>query len=199
MLVTAVAVLAVLAALQLLLVLGVIRRLREHTEQLARISRGELRPGVPGGPMIMAPGGSVGEFSAATIDGATIDRAGVPQPALFAFFSAGCGACRAAATELARYAADVPGGRDHVIAVIGDGDRAAELVELVRQVAHVIIEPEGGPVEAAFDVNGFPTYAYVANGGTVLASGYELGALPLPRAPRAEAAPPLALAPSGRA
>lgn len=196
MLVTAIAVLAVLAAVQLLLVLGVIRRLREHTAVLARIRVGE-----PGAPVIVSPGESVGEFSAATIDGATIDRAGVPQPALFAFFSSGCGACRAAAAELARYAADLPGGRDHVIAVIGDGDRAAELVDLVRDVARVIVEPEGGPVEAAFEVSGFPSYAYVANGWTVLASGYELGALPLPlpRAPRAEVAPPLSLAPSGRA
>src|SRR5262245_26646279 len=132
----AVVVLAALAALQLLLVLGVIRRLREHTRVIARVHVSE-----PDEPMILPPGGSVGEFSATTLDGATLDRSGVPQPALFAFFSSGCGACRPAAAELARYASEMSGGRDHVIAVIGDGDKAAELADLVRGVARVIVEP----------------------------------------------------------
>ncbi|MBP2704100.1 hypothetical protein JOL79_09790 [Microbispora sp. RL4-1S] len=170
-LIALVALLAAVCLTDLLLTVGVIRRLRVHSELLSGSTRPQDDP-------VMAPGGTVGPFSAVTVGGVEISDATLPVPALVGVFSPGCPACAERLPLFAERARAFPGGREHVLAVLTgtEPEVAAERDALVG-VARVVIEPPGTGVSRALRVRGFPSFALLGAGGTVLASGVTLDVL----------------------
>lgn len=165
-LIAAVVVLALFCVLNAVFCLGIVRRLREHTELLDKLGRGGQTD------LIHAEGTPVGAFTASTVDG---EVASVPTVA--AFFAPGCGPCAEERPKFVAFAAAYP--RERVLAVVTglDDEAAAPLVAALRDVATVVREDDGGPVQQAFGVGGYPTFALV-EAGVVTASGTRVAALP---------------------
>lgn len=168
-----IAVLGALTLLNLLLTYGVIRRLREHTRLLAGI--GSAAP-------MLAPGSTVGDFAATTLDGELVSRDALSGQTLVGFFSPGCPACTERLPDFVARAATPAHGRARTLAVIAGGDESyAAQREQLAAVARVVVEPErSGPVGRAFGVSAYPVFALVDPAGEVLASGYTLDSIPAP-------------------
>lgn len=152
-----------LCLLNLVLSFGVIRRLREHTELLA-----ERDSPVPGLPV----GSQAADFTATTTDGETVSRDLLSDDTLVAFLTPNCGPCREQLPELAKVAANWPGGRDRTLAVVaGDPVAAAAYVELLSPVARVVVEESlDSSAIRAFEVAGYPLFGLVDRDGTILRS-----------------------------
>jgi thiol-disulfide isomerase/thioredoxin len=168
-LVAAVVLVGALGAVNLLFCLGVVRRLREHTEILNEMSAAPA--------LILPAGKTVADFAAVTVAGTPVSRGSLAGPTLVAFFSPGCGPC---AEQLPRFA-DLVRGRPpgRVLAVVCGGDEvaAAPMVEPLREVAEVVREDGTGPMQEAFAVRGFPTFAVVEPGGLVRTAAQRVDAL----------------------
>ncbi|WP_329430731.1 hypothetical protein OG339_23295 [Streptosporangium sp. NBC_01495] len=164
--------LGLLVVTNLILTVGVIRRLREHTAELAT-----LRGGGSGGvdvDVAMSAGSSVGGFDATSVADLPVGLATLGERPLAGFFSPHCQPCKERLPSFVEYAATRPGGRDAVLAVaVGTREETAALVELLRPVATVVVEPDRGPVQRAFGISGFPAFVLVEE-GVVSASGYDL-------------------------
>lgn len=159
-----------LAAVNLLLTIGVVRRLREHTAELGELRK---RGAAGGGEVALKVGAPVGEFAATSVEGRTVTRDTLGDRPLVGFLSPQCRPCKERLPAFVDFAATRPGGRDRLLAVVvGTGEEAAELVEKVRRVATVVVEPDGGPIQQAFAVTGFPAFVLVEQ-GVVAASDYE--------------------------
>ena len=130
----------VLSLVNLALLLGVIRRLDTLRQQ-----------GAPEESPLPRPGTKIGATAVPGLTGRT----------LVAFFAEHCTVCADLVPAFAAFARDFPG--DHVLVVAvqqnGDTRRYAELTDLAR----VVVEPPGGPVAAAFGVDGFPTFLLLAD------------------------------------
>jgi hypothetical protein len=171
-LVAAVVLVGVLGAVNLLFCLGVIRRLREHTEILDSIGDGHGG----GRDLILPAGETAAEFAAVSLGGRPVSRASLAGPTLVAFFSPGCAPC----TEQLPHFVDLA--RTHspeqVLAVVcGPGD-AAPLVGPLSEVAEVVREEATGPVQEAFAIRGYPSFAVVEPGGLVRQSAQRVDGLP---------------------
>jgi hypothetical protein len=169
-LIAAVVVVGVLCLLDLLLTFGVIRRLREHTAMLNATS-------VPDSPII---GVSVGEspdpFAGVTTAGDTVTRASV-----VAFFSTSCSICPERVPLFVDYLKKHRVPSDRVLAVVvGDPAVPAPYLPSLEGVAQVCTEPEGGELERAFKVVGFPAFALLDAQGEVTATEYNPVRLPEP-------------------
>lgn len=175
-LIAAVVFVGALCTVDLLLTFGVIRRLREHTELLS------TRAGEPGeGPGTVAVGEVPGPFTAVDTDGAEVDHRTGGAGRLVGFFSPGCEPCRTKLPDFVAYAAEFPGGRAQVLAVVsGDEQSAADFTGPLTGVARVVVDGSEGPVATAFGVNGFPAWCVQDEHGVVQHSG--LGREPLPAA-----------------
>ena len=159
----AVVVVGILCVLDLLLSFGIIRRLREQNEALRDLREKQSAAE----PDIMLPAGSRIELS-------DVDVAG----ALVGFFSPGCEPCKERMPQFIEYAT---GHRGKVIAVAaGDPEEVADLVVRLGEVAEVVVETMGGPLHNAFGTTGYPAVGLVDAHGTVVASGWEMSALPVP-------------------
>ena len=157
----AVVVVGILCVLDLLLSFGIIRRLREQNETLRHLRENQSA----GQPPIMLPAGSRIELS-------DVDTAG----ALVGFFSPDCEACKERMPQFIEYAT---GHRGKVIAVAaGDAEEVADLVVRLGEVAEVVVEKLGGPLHTAFGTEGYPAVCLVDDDSTVVASGWEMSALP---------------------
>jgi thiol-disulfide isomerase/thioredoxin len=171
-LVAAVVLVGVLGAVNLLFCLGVIRRLREHTEILDSITDGHAG----GRDLILPAGETAAEFAAVSVGGRPVSRASLAGPTLVAFFSPGCAPCTEQLphfVDLAR--AHSPG---QVLAVVcGPGD-ATPLVEPLGEVAEVVREETTGPLQEAFAIRGFPSFAVVEPGGLVRQTAQRADGLP---------------------
>jgi thiol-disulfide isomerase/thioredoxin len=170
----AVVLLAVLTFANLLLTFGLVHRMRQHALLLTRLAQAARAPA----PVLPA-GTAIGPFAVRTVEGEPFSRGGLDGPTLVGFFSPGCGDCRTAAADFLAVAADLEPGRLHLAAVVTSGPEAAALAVQLSGVARVVVEPEGGPVQAAFGVTGFPAFCLVDRQGRVLASGCDLRELPL--------------------
>lgn len=170
----ALVVVGVLVLLDLLLTFGVIRRLRDHTEQLRRM---QLGPEV----VIAGKGAKVGDFATTTTDGEALSANLLTGETLVGFFSPGCQPCETLLPAFVDYAATMPGGRDHVLAVVAtDTPEASDVTEKVAALspyARTVVAAHEEPVLKAFGVNGYPGVLLVQD-GTVVASGGDLDALP---------------------
>lgn len=178
-LVTGLAVVGALTLLNLVLTLGVIRRLREHTALLGRSSH----PAHAGDSPTRPVDALVGDFTATTVEGATVSRATLAGETVVGFFSPGCEACDKLVPEFVGWAAaNVPGGRNHVLAVVEAFPGEEEHhVALLSEVAQVVVErPGAGRVIAAFGVTAFPALCVVDSDGRIVATGRGLDALPVP-------------------
>jgi thiol-disulfide isomerase/thioredoxin len=157
----AVVVVGILCVLDLLLSFGIIRRLREQNETLRDLRERQTAAQ----PDIMLPAGSRIELS-------DVDVAG----ALVGFFSPDCEACKERMPQFMEYAT---GHRGKVIAVAaGDADEIADMVVRLGEVAEVVVEKTGGPLHNAFGTEGYPALCLVGDDSTVVASGWEMSALP---------------------
>ena len=166
-----------LCALDLLLTLGVIRRLRTHTTVLGQLRGLEEM----GGPPPLPAGASVGGFTAATQDGARCPPSSSTWRSWWASSPPNCDGCMRLLPSFLELAPAIAGGREQVLAVVtGVGDEVEEYVAKLRRVAQVVVEEPQGPVARAFSVNMVPAFVLVGPGGTVVASGSTLDALPVP-------------------
>src|SRR5690349_17585185 len=111
----AVVIVGVMCLVNLVLTFGVIRRLREHTELLNQ--RIVDRAAAPG-PIMLEPGGTVGDFSVTTTDGVGVSRSDLIGRRLVGFFSPTCSACAENMPKYIAHARTQPGGRDAVLSVV---------------------------------------------------------------------------------
>ncbi|GAA2600218.1 TlpA family protein [Dactylosporangium fulvum] len=170
----AVVIVGLLCLLDLLLTVGVIRRLREHTEQLGQLS-------AAGGDSGSLPiGAHVPQFEAGSIDGEPIGL-DAADGTVVGFFSTTCEPCKQLLPEFIDYAANLPGGRSRVLAVVvgEDGDGAATAASL-SSVAQVVVEHHSGTVATAFRTSTFPTLYVVAPDRQVMVSGHTMDVLRSP-------------------
>lgn len=159
-----------LTVTNLILTVGVVRRLREHTAELAALRSG----GAVDSDIALPAGSSVGAFDATSVEGRPVTLTTLGNRPLVGFFSPHCGPCKERLPAFVEHAASRPGGRDAVLAVaVGTEEETAELVELLRLVATIVVEPDQGPVQQAFAVSGFPAFVLV-EGGVVAASDFDL-------------------------
>ncbi|MDX8031928.1 hypothetical protein SK803_17015 [Lentzea sp. BCCO 10_0856] len=165
----AVVVVGILCVLDLLLSFGIIRRLRAQNEALRDLREKQAATE----PDIMAPAGSA--ISLSDVDAADpVDVSG----ALVGFFSPNCEPCKERVPQFIEYAT---GHRGKVIAIAaGDPDEVADMVVRLGEVAEVVVEEMGGPLHTAFGTTGYPAVCLVDGDSTVVASGWEMSALPVP-------------------
>jgi thiol-disulfide isomerase/thioredoxin len=164
----AVILVGALCLVDLLLTVAVIRRLRGHTTQLAELQATSR----PLGPRFLAVGSGMPEFSGQTVDGEVLSSGTLAAgPCAVAFLQSSCQPCRDRVPDLRSFAAEMPGGRARVVAVVtGDGDVADGIVDDLREVAGVVSGPHAAAMVTAFEVTGYPTfYAFVD--GAVRAAG----------------------------
>lgn len=175
-LIAAVVVLGLFCVLNAVFCLGIVRRLREHTELIGKLGKGSAED------LILGAGATAADFTASTVDGDRVSRDALGEPTLVAFLMPGCAPCTIEGPKFVAMAADHPGGRERVLAVVvgSDDDEAAPVVAELRNVATVVREEDGGPVQKAFAVTGFPAFALVAQGGVLLAGENMVNQLPAP-------------------
>ena len=170
----AVVALSLLCLGNLILTVGMLRRLREHTAALDRLA------GDP--PAVMRPPGTVIEdFTASTVDGTSLGRDRLDARTPVGFFSPSCQSCREQLPAFVARAGQAPSGRTLAM-VVGSGTAAGDLAtDLADRLAghFVVLEPPGGPVATAFDVDGSPAFALVGPGGRIEASGFDLATIPI--------------------
>jgi len=159
----AVVVVGILCLLDLLLSFGIIRRLRQQNEALRDLREKQSAEEPP----IMLTAGAHIELSDVDVSGA-----------LVGFFSPNCEPCKERMPQFIEYAT---GHRGKVIAVAaGDADEIADMVVRLGEVAEVIVEDMGGPLHNAFGTEGYPAMCLVDDDSIVVASGWEMSALPVP-------------------
>lgn len=147
-----------LGLVNLLLLAAVIRRLRRQEEE-------RNRP-LESGPR---PGQEVPDFTATTVSGRSVSRAGlIGRPAVLAFLSTDCPACPALVPHLVAHARSTGLTADRMIVVIVGAESAAkELTEPLAGVASLVVEPFPGELSAAFQIAATPTTVLVDADGTV--------------------------------
>ncbi|MES4904070.1 MULTISPECIES: hypothetical protein [unclassified Streptomyces] len=164
-----------LCLVNLVFTYGVIMKLREHSEALAEHS-GPTEGGT-GRPRPL--GSAVSDFTAMTVTGQTVSRHSLAASSVVAFLSPGCLPCEQAVPDFLKYAAAVPGGRDRVLVVVsGQPSEGAEYAERFGEVAHVVVEAPGGPVQSAFAMNGAPAFGVLGAGGSVSVATRSVAELP---------------------
>lgn len=152
-LVSAVAIALTLTLLNLLLTLGVIRRLRELT------TRDTARPG------ILDIGRTPADFTAVDTDGRPVTRPDLTGPVLVGFFSTTCSACVEELPGFVARAGNIPGGRNHALAVVqGDRSAAEDMARLLTGAARVVVEEPDGALATAFQVAAFPAFCLLDDG-----------------------------------
>jgi thiol-disulfide isomerase/thioredoxin len=170
LLAVAVIALAALGLLNLLLTLAVIRRLRVHTELLS--TRSEMSEG-----SVIAVGERPEEFAAVDITGMPVPADG---PRLVGFFSPDCKPCKETLPTFVAHAAGYPQGRSRVLAVVaGDGPGVVDFTGELTPVSQVVVESPDGPVNKAFQVNGYPAWCVLDEHGVVQHSGVGLHDMPV--------------------
>ncbi|GAA3082702.1 TlpA family protein disulfide reductase [Streptosporangium carneum] len=163
----AVVVVGLLGVLNLLLLLAVLRRLRDYGAKwaLAGLDRIVERKSSP------ESGHRVADFEATALDGAPVSLRAPDAPLFTGFFSTGCPSCREEVPRFVEYAAAMPGGPERKLAVVsGTAEQGADIIDAVRRVARVVVEPQDGPVAGAFGVQGSPTFVLLDQDGTVRTS-----------------------------
>ncbi|URM98419.1 redoxin domain-containing protein [Actinomadura madurae] len=169
-LVAGVVLVGVLCAFDLILTLAVVRRLREHA---ALLEGGRAQ--VP----FTAPGTTLPEFSASSLDGTTVTRAFFTEPTIVGLFSTTCASCQERLPEFTERIQGLDARR--VLAVIeGEQDEAEPFTTALAPVATVVVEPVKGPVSTAFGHPASPSFYIVGDGAVVTSSTLSPAGLPVP-------------------
>lgn len=162
----AVLALGLLSLVNTVLLLGVARRLAAGTPAPEPV---EPDP-------FPAPGTKVRAFTAVAADGGPLGPDRLSGRVLAGFFAQGCPMCEESVATFVRLAQEHEGGRDRVLAVVaGRPETAASYVDRLAGAARVLTEPFGGPVCAAFGVDGFPAFLRL-DGPVVLAATGKIAA-----------------------
>ncbi|SMC74926.1 TlpA family protein disulfide reductase [Kibdelosporangium aridum] len=175
LLTAAVVIVGILCVIDLLLSFGIIRRLREQNETLRKVQQ-QAGGGIDA-DIALPAGSTVAMFTATAVSGAEVsnlDGTGF----LIGFFTPNCEPCKERMPEFIEYATRFDG---RVIAVADvDPGAADDMVGRLGEVAEVVLERDGGPVHQALGAKGYPALSLVDGSGTVVASGWEISALPVP-------------------
>ncbi|WP_163508948.1 hypothetical protein [Fodinicola acaciae] len=143
-----------LCLLDLVLTFGVVRRLREHAETLERLLERRSSANVP------AAGRSVGQLTAATVDGERLSFVGATA---VVFVSPECESCRTDLPDLVAWAGDRD--RERVLVVVdttySDG---ADFVAALEKVAQVVLDGADSGIRETFGVEGYPMSCVVVDG-----------------------------------
>jgi hypothetical protein len=158
-----------LCLLDLLLTFGVIRRLREQTDGTSATRT----MGLPAG---RAPA----PFSAVSTAGELVS--GAAGLRIVAFFST-CPKCPERVPPFAEYLRIHRVSRYSVLAVsAGSGTEPQPYLAELATLAQICVEPQGGAIQHAFEVAGFPWFYLLDPDGVVIASGHDPARLPEPAA-----------------
>ncbi|MGC5033160.1 TlpA family protein disulfide reductase [Micromonospora sp. DT229] len=172
-------VVTVLCLVNTTVLLVVLAQLRRQSTLLKVSIEGVENPE----PIMLTAGATVGDFTATTVDGTSVSRAGLRGETLVGFLSPSCPACAESLPGFVARAEAIPGGREQTLAVVlGTGEAATQLCERLAPVAQVINEPERGPVARAFGVDGYPAFGLLS-GDTVVASHFVLDRVPVTSVP----------------
>lgn len=159
-----------LCLLDLLLTFGVLRRLREHATLLA----GQAADQVPG----LAPGARPAPFTAVSTAGETI--AGPSGLRLAAFFSTSCSICPGKIAPFVRYVRSAGLHQDGVLAIVATESGANDYVHELSGAASVCLEPQGGSLGNAFQINGYPAFFLLDADGVIVSAAFDPADLPKP-------------------
>ncbi|MEU6024939.1 MauE/DoxX family redox-associated membrane protein [Micromonospora sp. NPDC047134] len=166
-------VVTVLCLVNTTVLLVVLAQLRRQSTLLKVSIEGVENPE----PIMLTAGATVGDFTATTVDGTPVSRAGLRGETLVGFLSPSCPACAESLPGFVARAEAIP--REQTLAVVlGTGEAATQLCERLAPVAQVINEPERGPVARAFGVDGYPAFGLLS-GDTVVASHFVLDRVPV--------------------
>ena len=172
-LIAAVVVVGCLCLLDLLLTFGVIRRLREHTSMLTGAGGSEPPP------IGLEAGKPPGAFSAVATSGEEVSGAAGLE--VVAFFSSWCSICPERVPPFVEYLSRHHMRRDSVLAVVAaDSSTPPSYLDRLAEVALACVEPTGGEIATAFQVQGFPAFFLVDADGVVAVNGYDPATLPEP-------------------
>jgi hypothetical protein len=156
------AIVGAVALLNLILTTAIIRRMRTYEKGRGG---GTHFGGIPSGaPMPRFAGRTAAgdELSDGSLRGA---------PALIAFFSTDCTSCLERAPEFASHARSGALGDGRAVAVILEGAEPATALAAAVDPAIVVHEPidRSGPLSTAFQIESFPSFFVVDEGGTIVA------------------------------
>jgi peroxiredoxin len=170
----ALVVVGVIAVVDLVLTFAVLRRLRDHNDAISRLQT--FAPGFS-----LPVGTKVPDFEARTLDGAVVSAQALRgADSLVAFFSARCDACRDHLPQFRELAIAMRASGRVLAVVAQDEVPGDDLIEALRDVADVAVEPEQGPLAQAFSVGGFPMFFGLDARGRVTASTPDVSELPVP-------------------
>src|SRR5690349_16879229 len=144
-LVVLVVLVRLLSVLNLALVVGILRRLAELQ---GRIREPDTMLGV---------GQVVDDFLTTTVDDAPVSRDLLADGTLVGFFDPTCELCHEHLPLFVTEAA-AHGGPERALAVVREGDEAAEMVSALSPAARVVLEPRRGPVARAFHLKATPAF-----------------------------------------
>ncbi|GAA1035114.1 TlpA family protein [Virgisporangium ochraceum] len=174
-LVAAVTVSTLLSVLTLTLALGLTRRIRVLSTQLATLGQSNDASVSFGRDRVLAPDTVVPEFAAVTTDGEPVSRDLLTGTTLVTFLAPGCAPCETLLPRFLEHAAEFPGGRQQVLAVLtmASPEDCAVYADRLSPVARVVIERGKGPLSDAFEADALPVLYLVGAGGVVRASGVD--------------------------
>ena len=172
----AVVLLALLCLLNLAVSAAVIRRLRD--------AAGSVPVGVAHTPA-PAQGLVVGErpapFSVVATNGTTVDRDALHGPTLVAAFATSCPDCARHAPELLDRAARCSdAGIDRLSLLVDTGPDRTGLAETLGRAGNLVTGDQAAALMRLLRIPSTPAYLLLDADGSVLATGGELDALPLP-------------------
>jgi hypothetical protein len=133
----------------------------------------------PSGPDVASPAPPI---RARTSTAALLDTAELAgRSYLVAFLSASCRGCRASLPVLIEHASRLADPQRLIVVIMGERSLGADLEQRLAGLATIVPEPEGGDIVAAYRVTVFPTYVWISEAGTVLATGHSVLDQPEPQ------------------
>lgn len=138
----------------------------------------ELRSRLAGAPLL-ATGTQLAGFAGTSTRGRPVTVDGLTAPYLVALFSASCVRCPGHVPEVSarlREHGPVP---DRVLVVVmsGAGDDPGLFTGAFDELATVVVEEPGGPVQTAFATREFPAFYVIGADRSVLAAAHQIGDL----------------------
>ena len=169
--VAALVLLGLVCVVNLVLTFGLIKRLREQAGTTAVAAEPSLAIG---------PGDVPGAFMVSTLDGEPVTPDTVAGR-LVGFFASGCRPCQDALPAFAAHLGRLGDRRRTALAVVVEaGADVSHLVDPLRDLVPVVVEPPMGPMAEAFRATGFPSFYVLDTTGTVTVSGHNWDRLPVP-------------------